>query len=117
MTLANPAVPDVEVAQLRVVVVDELVALSRVALSRERSVELRLELVDRLHGGLRPGVPFHRAAGPRGKQRSPAPIDGPRRRVLGDVELFPQDVLIRRLVDMDGHDVEPLQALIDTRLL
>ena len=58
MTLANPAVPDVEVAQLRVVVVDELVALSRVGLSRECGVELRLELVDRLHGGLRPGVPF-----------------------------------------------------------
>src|SRR6476660_6859400 len=117
MTLANPPVPDVELAQLRVVVVDELVAGAGIGLDGQSRVELCFQLVDRLNRGHRPSMLLRRALGSGYGQRRPARIDGPRRLVLGEVELLPQDVLIRGLVHVDGYDVEWLEARIDARLL
>ena len=57
VALPGPPVPDVEPAQLGVVIVHQLVPRERIGFDGERGVELGLELVDQLHGGLRLWAP------------------------------------------------------------
>ena len=90
-------------------IVDELPAARGIRLGRERGVELGLHSGDPARGAPGPRT-FRRLASGQTERAERVAVDLRARRVLGQLEVTAQEVLVGRLVHREGDDVDRLEA-------